>query len=330
MTLSFAHPWALPLLLLVPAYLLWLRRRIPHAPAIRFPGIGGEAGRELRAGTRVAWAPEILRACAFGLLVFALAGPRTGAAVVETETEGVAIAVAMDVSSSMLAEDFRPTNRLGVAKRTTMRFVQGRRHDRIGLIAFAGEALTQVPVTSDYAILFQALEELRPGVLEDGTAIGTGLAAAINRLRRVPGESRVIILLSDGENNRGTIDPRDAARAAAAYGIRVFTIGIGSRGIARVPVARTRSGVRYAYGRVGIDEELLRDVARITDGRYFRATDPEALERIYREIDALVRTPFRERRYVRYTPRAIVFLLLGSGVLLLEWWLRGSRWGRVP
>jgi Ca-activated chloride channel family protein len=267
---------------------------------------------------------------AWVLLAVALARPRTGASVTESRAEGIAIVVAMDVSSSMLAEDFRPANRLEVAKRTTARFVAGRRSDRIGLVTFAGEALTQVPTTTDYPLLIGALQALEPGTLRDGTAIGMGLATAVNRLRQVPGRSKVVILLSDGENNRGEIDPRDAARAAAALGVRVFTIGVGSHGMARVPIARGASGLRYAYLPVRIDEALMTEIATSTGGRYFRATDTEALRRVYAEIDRMVKTPVTVRRYTRHTELYLPFLLAGAVLLALEWLVRGSRRGVGP
>lgn len=328
MNFHLVHPWALALLLLVPAYLLWLRRTRPAA--IPLPGAAATprpGGRAARWWARV---PEAARVLAFVLLAVALARPRTGASVTETRAEGIAIVIAMDVSSSMLAEDFRPANRLEVAKRTTARFVAGRQADRIGLVVFAGEAMTQVPTTTDYPLLFGALRALEPGVLRDGTAIGMGLATAVNRLRQVPGESRVVILLSDGENNRGEIDPRDAARAAAALGVRVFTIGVGSEGVARVPVARGASGLRYALLPVRIDEALLREIARTTGGRYFRATEAEALQRVYGEIDRMVRTPVQVRRYTRHTEWYLPFLLAGALLLGLEWMVRGSRRGVGP
>jgi Ca-activated chloride channel family protein len=328
MTLELVHPWALALLLLVPPYLLWMRRTRPAA--IPLPG----AASLVHPGDRAArwWArlPELARVLAWVLLAVALARPRTGASVTESRAEGIAIVVAMDVSSSMLAEDFRPANRLEVAKRTTARFVAGRRADRIGLVTFAGEALTQVPTTTDYPLLIGALQALEPGALRDGTAIGMGLATATNRLRQVPGRSKVVILLSDGENNAGEIDPRDAARAAAALGVRVFTIGVGSHGMARVPIARGASGLRYAYLPVRIDEVLLTEIATSTGGRYFRATDTEALRRVYAEIDRMVKTPVTVRRYTRHTELYLPFLLLGAALLALEWLVRGSRRGVGP
>lgn len=327
MRIELAHPWALALLALIPLWLVWLRRK-RRGEAIVFSRAG--ALKATRGAAVLAALPEGLRALGFAALVIALAGPRTGAEVVREQAEGIAIVVALDVSSSMLAEDFQPRNRLGAAKQTVSRFVQGRKHDRIGLVAFAGEALTVVPATVDYAILSAALDNLQVGQLEDGTAIGLGLATATNRLRRAAGESKVVVLMSDGVNNRGNIDPRAAARAAAAFGVRVFTIGVGSRTMARIPVARTPSGLRYGYMPVSIDEGLLTEVARATGGRYFRATDTQALRRIWDEIDRLTRTRVEVRRSVRFTERYLPFLLLGAALILLEWCFRATRWGRVP
>jgi Ca-activated chloride channel family protein len=327
---GFAHPWALVLLLLVPLWLWWTRRRrrdagIVYARAATLAAVRSSGAAVLGA------MPDLLRTLAFVALTVSLAGPRTGASVREEVSEGIDIVIALDVSSSMLAEDFTPRNRLGAAKQRVARFVEARPHDRIGLVAFAGEALTQVPPTVDHGYLAASIDALQVGALGDGTAIGLGLATAANRLRQAPGESRVVILMSDGENNRGGIDPRDAAKAAAALGVKVYTIGVGSRGRARIPIARTPSGgLRYGYMPVGIDETLLREIARTTSGRYFRATDAQALGRIYEEIDRLTRTPVEVRRYVRFTERYLPFLLLGAALLVLEWCWRATRWGKVP
>jgi Ca-activated chloride channel family protein len=217
MSFGFANPWALALLVLFPAYALWARRR--GRERLTYPRTGALA--RLGAGRR-AWLarlPSALRAAASLALIVALAGPRTGVSAVDVEAEGIAIMLVVDISSSMLAEDFHPDNRLAVAKAKVADFVRARRYDRIGLVAFAGEALTQVPITIDYAVILRALQQLDVGMLDDGTAIGTAIATAANRLRQVPGESRVMILMTDGENNRGQIDPVTAARAAAALGV---------------------------------------------------------------------------------------------------------------
>ncbi|HEU0012821.1 MAG TPA: VWA domain-containing protein [Longimicrobium sp.] len=327
MSLSLVHPWALALLLLVPAWLLWLRR---GAHGLAFARTGALRRASGRRGAWLGGVPEAARALSFALLAVALAGPRTGAAEVERDAEGIAIMVALDVSSSMLAEDFQPRNRLGAAKRTVAQFIRGREHDRIGLVSFAGEALTRVPLTVDYTVLAEALDALRVGDLEDGTAIGDGIAAAANRLRQAAGQSRVIVLMSDGVNNRGDVDPRAAAGAAAALGIRIYTIGVGSDTRARIPVAVTPTGLRYVVMPVQIDERLLTDVAASTGGRYFRAKDTRALQRVYAEIDRLERTPVRVRRYVMYADWYLPFLLAGAALLLLEWFFRATRWGRVP
>ena len=330
MTVGFAHPWALLFLLLLPLY--GLLRRGRRAPAVRFSRATLAAGAASRWTARLVRLPGWLRALAFSSLVVALAAPRTGASVVDIDAEGIAIVVVLDISSSMLAEDFAPQNRLRVAKQKVADFVAGRRYDRIGLVAFAGEALTQVPITIDYAVIFEALDQLQAGagMLDDGTAIGTAIATAANRLRRVPGESRVMIVMTDGENNRGEIDPLTAARAAAAYGIRIYTIGVGSEGVAPIPVATGPFGVQYANLPVHIDEELLRDIANVSGGRYFRATHEAALDSIYGQIDRLERTSVEVSRYVNYTPRDLPFIVLGALLLLAEWTLRASRFGSVP
>lgn len=259
-------------------------------------------------------------------LVIALARPRTGEATVEVEAEGIAIALVVDVSSSMLALDMQPNDRLTVAKSTVLEFVRNRKYDRIALVAFAGEALTQVPVTIDYPILEDAIQNLDVNMLEDGTAIGTALATATNRLRRTPGASKVVILLTDGENNQGEVDPVTAARAAAAYDIKTYTVGVGSEGVAPVPIGRGPFGTEYANMPVRLDEELLRRIASITGGQYFRATNARALDEIYRQIDELEKTPVNVRSYVEFSERYRPFVILAALLLLAEWTLRTRRY----
>ncbi len=329
MSFGFAHPWALLLLPLLGLVLWWLRgreRALIHSRAGTLAAVSGGGARLL------ARLPGWLRIAALALLIFALAGPRTGAAVVDVNAEGIAIVVALDISSSMLAEDFAPDNRLAVAKRQVREFIRGRTYDRIGLVAFAGEALTQVPITIDYEVIFESLDQLRAGagLLEDGTAIGTAIATAANRLRRAPGESRVMIVMTDGENNRGEIDPRTAAQAAAALDIRIYTIGVGSEGVAPIPVATGPFGVQYATVPVSIDDELLTEIADMSGGRYFRATNPEALDSVYQQIDQLEKSEVEVSRYMSYTPHYLPLLFLAGMLLLGEWGLRASRFGRLP
>ena len=328
MSIGFAQPWALLLLALVPLWAWSLRRRPPGA-LVSAPAHALEEAARGR-GRRIGALPDVLRAVCFALLVVALAGPRSRARIVETTSEGIAIVLAVDVSQSMLTEDLRPRNRLGAAKQTVARFIQGREHDRIGLVAFAAEAMTRVPLTRDYGILAEAVGGLESGGLGEGTAIGDGLAAAAARLRRAEERSRVVVLMSDGASNRGDVDPRQAAQAAAALGIRVYTIAMGSDTVARVPVAVTRVGVRYALAQTVVDERLLAEIARTTDGRYYRARDTETLRRIYADIDRLERTPVRVRRYHQTRDWYLPFLLAGAALLVTEWLLRATRWGRVP
>jgi Ca-activated chloride channel homolog len=324
--MSFMRPWLLLLLLALPLW-WWWRRRIP--PGAQYSDVSFAA-----AVARPTWwvrLPVWLRSLALGAWVIAAAGPKVGGDRVELKKEGIAIVISIDISSSMLAEDFAPSNRLEVAKRQAIAFVRGRQADRIGLVAFAGEALTQVPVTLDYAVVEQAILEMRIGSLEDGTAIGSGLATAVNRLRRAPDKSKVIMLLTDGENNKGLIDPRTAAAAAAAYGIKVYTIGVGTEGEAPIPTGRSLGGgFRYEVLPVKIDEELLTEIAKRTGGRYFRAKDSEALSRIFSEIDQLEKTPVSVTRYTQFEEATRPFLLVGLLALGLELLLNATLVVRVP
>jgi Ca-activated chloride channel homolog len=324
--MTFARPWLLLLLVALAAW-WWMRRRRP-APAARYSDVTLPAS-----AVRRAWwvmLPPILRGLALVALILAAAGPRIGGDTVEVKQEGIAIVITIDISSSMLAEDFAPSNRLEVAKRQAVGFIRGRTADRIGLVAFAGEALTQVPVTLDYPVIEQAVMDLKIGTLEDGTAIGSGLATAVNRLRRAPDKSKVILLLTDGENNKGLIDPRTAAATATAFGIKVYTIGVGTIGEAPIPTGRGLGGFRYELLPVRIDEPLLQEIAQKTGGRYFRAKDSEALSRIFRQIDVLEKTPIQVTRYTRYDETTRPLILLGLGALALELLLAGTLVVRVP
>jgi Ca-activated chloride channel family protein len=244
---------------------------------------------------------------------------------VQTSTqEGINIMIAFDISSSMLAQDFQPQNRLEVAKEKIKQFVAARSSDRIGIVAFSGEALTQVPLTTDYPVVQQALDNLQPGQLEDGTAIGTAIATAANRLKDAPGKSRVLVLLTDGVNNRGSIDPRTAARAASQFGIKIYGIGVGTEGMAPVPVGRGLFGLRYEMQKVEIDDALLTDIANMSGGKYFRARDPAALQRITEQINSLERTPVRSRTFVRYSelfrwPLGFMLIAIAAELLLLAY-----------
>jgi Ca-activated chloride channel homolog len=328
--LQFANPWLL-LLLLPVLYYLW-RERGRTQSALAFSRAGMLHQLTSGADRVLAVVPGALRVAAVVALIVAVAGPRTGSATIEDEAEGIAIMLVVDISSSMLAEDFSPRNRMQVAKQMTAEFVSGRRFDRIGLVAFAGEALTQVPLTTDYPVLYQAIDYLQAGQgqLEDGTAIGTAIATAANRLRNVEQGARVMVLLTDGENNRGEIDPLTAAQAAHAFDIRIYTVGIGTEGMAPIPVASGPFGVQYANMPVSIDEDLLREISDMTGGRYFRALDAAGLDAVFREINRLEAAPVAVTQAVHFLPRHLPFLLIAALALLGEWLVRASRWGRLP
>lgn len=326
--MSFARPLLLLTLGLVPLW-WWLRARrlrtVRGAPLSDVRPARGPVER-----LWVARLPVALRSVCFGSWIIAVAGPRIGGGKAELRTEGISIVLAIDVSSSMLAEDFAPHNRLDVAKQTAIEFTRARRSDRIGVVAFAGEALTQVPITTDYQVLEQALSGLRIGILDDGTAIGTGIATAANRLRRSPDRSRVMVLLTDGVNNRGTVDPRTAAEAASALGIRIYTIGVGSRGEAPVPTGQGLQGLRYQTLPVEIDEALLTEVSGMTGGRYYRATDRTSLRNVFAEIDRLEKSTVQHEVYRRVDESYRIPIGLGLLALAFELLAAATLAVRVP
>src|SRR3989449_996534 len=234
--MTFSRPLLLVLLLALPLWWWWRRQRLSRLAGAPMSDVRPPLGPAERVW--VARPPGSLRSLCLAAWIIAAAGPRLGSARAELRSEGISIVIALDLSSSMLAEDFSPNNRLDVARRTAMEFVRARSSDRIGLVAFAGQALTQVPITTDYEVLEEAIRQTRVGILEDGTAIGTAIATSANRLRRAPGKSKVVVLLTDGVNNKGTVDPRTAAHAAAAFGIKIYTVGVGRQGEAPVPTGR--------------------------------------------------------------------------------------------
>jgi Ca-activated chloride channel family protein len=305
-------PWFLLLLAALPA-LVWLARR-PEArrPALLWVRVIG-ARPSLAAGA--VRAVGLLPWLALALALLALAKPQQGLRQTETESRGVDIVLALDVSPSMRAEDFRPRNRLYVAKATAREFVKQREHDRIALVGFGGTAFTQCPLTLDHAVLLELLDGLDFGMVEDGTAIGMGLSTAVARLRQSRTPSKVIVLLTDGENNRGAIDPLTGADLAKAFGIRVYSILVGRGGVVPVPVDDPVFGKRVQMVRMEVDEETLRSIAKRTGGRFYRAQDTGALGQIYSEIDRLERAPIRSIEYRDY--HDLGPSLLGCAALLL-------------
>jgi Ca-activated chloride channel homolog len=322
----FARAWLLLLLLALPVW-WWYRRRITSTAAI----VSDTAA--FTDTVRDRWkllVPPVLRSLTIAMLILAAAGPFRPGDRLLVSANGVAIVIAIDVSTSMLAEDLLPS-RIELAKQQAVNFVKGREADRIGLVTFAAEALTQVPVTLDYPALVNAIRNVEIGNLEDGTAIGSGLAIAVARLRKVPGASKVILLLTDGVNNHGLIDPRTAAETAAAFGIKVYTVGIGSQGEARTPSGQDAEGhYRYENMPVEIDEVLLQDIAKRTGGAYFRAKDSQALVKIFAQVDKLAREPVNTVRYTRQQERTLPFLLAALVFLLCEIGASTSFVVRVP
>ena len=268
--------------------------------------------------------PRGLRTLGLAALSVALFRPQTASTVENMTREGIDMVLAMDLSGSMLSKDFKP-NRLESAKEVAMEFVDSRPFDRIGVVAYEGEAFTSVPITTDHIVVKNGLDQLDTGQLQGGTAIGTGLATAVNRLKGSEAESKVVVLLTDGENNAGQIEPRDAAQLAELNGIRVYTIGVGTIGKAKSPVAILPNGnYKYDWVDVRIDEATLQEIATATGGRYFRATNEDKLEEIYREIDALERTQFNVLRYQRRTEASGAWVLLAMVAMAIKFVLKST------
>ena len=330
MNFEFADPAFLWLLLAIPALAWWyFARRTRRGGSMVYPDLAAVRRADIRRGGRRRHVLPVLRILAVVALVMAFARPRAGVTTENVLTEGIDIVLVLDISSSMLAEDLEP-NRIDAAKQVAADFVSGRLNDRIGLVVFAGQAFTQVPLTLDYGVVRDLMDELDVGMVEDGTAVGMGLATAIKRLNESVAESKVVVLLTDGRNNRGEIDPLTAAQMAQALGVRVYTIGAGSRGTARVPVDDPLLGRRYATVRVDVDEETLAEVANTTGGRYFRATDTESLASIYQEIDELETTEIEVRNFTRYTELFHFPLAAGLLLLLMEAALANTLLRKLP
>lgn len=282
-------------------------------PSIKYSSLNLFEGFPATWKERLRHLPAILRALAVGLLIVALARPQTYSSGENVSTEGIDIVMALDISGSMISEDLKP-NRVEAAKKVIDHFIDGRPNDRIGLVVFARQAFTQCPLTIDHNVLKKLLSKVEPGMVPDGTAIGNGIADAVNRLKDSKAKSRVIILLTDGVNNAGEIDPQTAAEIAKTFGIRIYTIGVGTEGEAPYPV-QTPFGKRYQMVPVQIDEGLLQKIADVTGGEYFRATDNKTLRNIYNKIDKLEKTKIEVTSY--RNAKELFYGWLGGGLLLL-------------
>ena len=329
--MDFADPEFFWLLLLIPL-LVWR-----HARRVR----RGDGSLQFAStvsleGVRPSWTVRArhvlfgMGMLALALAIAAMARPRKGIQAEELLTEGIDIMIGLDASGSMAAEDFKPENRFIAAKSVVRKFVEDLRHDRTGLVVFAAKAFTRCPLTLDYGAVQNVLAAAELGEIEDGTAIGTALATCLNRLRDSEAKSKVIILVTDGVNNRGEIQPADAAEIARTLGVKIYTIGVGSSGTARVPVADPVYGKIYADLQVEIDEESLKHIADTTGGRYFRAADRRSLETIFDEIGRLEKTPMRVKTYTRYDGRFSSFLWPALALVFLGTLAGYTRFGKIP
>ena len=327
--ITFANPNLLYLLLLIVPIIVWyiLNHKKTHA-SIQVSTIKGIGKNHITY-------KHILRHVVFGfrvlvvaLLIIAIGRPQSTLNWKNEESEGIDIVLALDISSSMLARDFKP-DRIEAAKDLAIQFIAGRKHDRIGLVVYSGESFTQCPLTTDYSVIINLFKDIKVGIIEDGTAIGMGLATAVNRLKDSDAISKVIILLSDGVNNQGAISPATAADLAQTFGIRVYTIGVGSMGNAPYPF-QTPFGTQIKNIPVEIDEDILKDIAFKTGGEYFRATDNEKLKQIYEQIDQLEKSKIEVKEFSQKDEEFLGFVILAALLLLTDMILRNTLLRQIP
>ena len=327
--ISFANSWVLYLLVLLPVLAYWYwRNKDKISPNVTFSSLGvfGNIKKSLK--EKLVHVPPILRIIALALLIVAFARPQSYSSGENIYTEGIDIAIVLDISGSMLAEDFKP-NRLEAAKNVIDKFIQGRTNDKIGLVIFSAESFTQCPLTIDYSVLRNLLKQIKSGMIEDGTAIGNAIANGVNRLKDSKAKSKVMILLTDGVNNAGEIDPITAAQIAQKFGIRIYTVGVGTKGQAPYPID-TPFGKRYQMMPVEIDENLLRQISSITGGKYFRATDNKSLSEIYHDIDKLEKTRVEVTSYRHAKELYFDWAFAGFLVLLTEFGLSKFYLKKLP
>ena len=326
---TFADPMYLAGLALIPVLVVWyIRRGRDVTSHYRYSTLLPFANLTPTLRERLRHLPFVFRMIVLALLVVAIARPQTTSRGENIYSEGIDIALLLDISGSMLAEDLQP-NRVEAAKEVAQNFIDGRKNDRIGLVIFSGQSFTQCPMTLDYRVLKNLLRQVKPGMVEDGTAIGMAIAQGVNRLKDSKAKSRVMILLTDGVNNRGEIDPITAAQIAQTFGIRIYTIGVGTQGEAPYPVM-TPFGKRYQNIPADVDEKALQQIAEITRGQYFRATNNKTLKQVYAEIDRLEKTRIEVKAYRSYTELFHGWALAGCIALLLEFALGGSLLRKLP
>lgn len=332
--MSFANPYYFILLALIIPYIVWyiiMHRRID--PVLRVSSAEAFRHKHHTWKEYLIHAPFLLRIICFSAAVVALARPQSTDEWSESNVEGIDIMLCMDVSTSMLAEDLKP-NRIEAAKEVAIEFISGRPNDNIGLTIFAGESYTQCPMTTDHAVLLNMLSKMEcdmaeTGLIEDGTAIGMGIANSVSRLKDSKAKSKVVIMLTDGSNNRGEISPYTAADIAKSFGIRVYTIGVGTNGTARYPM-KVAGYTQYVNIPVEIDTKTLKQIAQTTNGMFYRATNNQSLHEVYQEIDKLERTKMKVNKYNSYSEEFFVFLLIAVCALALELLLRTTILKRIP
>lgn len=328
--IEFAYPYFFLLLLALPFIVWWyVKKHRTQIADIQLSTLQGfdKAPRSLR--ERAKHVPFILRMMVCVLLVTILARPQSSSSWQDVTTEGIDIVLAMDISGSMLAEDFKP-NRIEAAKKVATEFIDKRPTDRIGLVVFAGESFTQCPITTDHSVIKNMFGGIKSGMLEDGTAIGMGLATSVQRLKESEAKSKVVILLTDGVNNRGSVAPLTAAEIAETFGIRVYTVGIGTKGMAPYPAKNAFGMTQYQQIEVQIDEDLLKEISTMTDGKYFRATDNKSLQAVYEEIDQLEKSKIDVTEYRKKKEEFLPFGIAALLLLLVELLLRNTVLRTIP
>lgn len=327
--ISFASPDYFYLLLLIPALVAWYfyKQKINNAD-IQVSGTAGFEGVKKGIRLYLYHGLYVLRMLALILLILALTRPQSKKSRHDITVEGIDIVLAMDISGSMMAMDFKP-NRIEASKNLAMEFIDGRPNDRIGLVIFSGEAFSQCPLTTDHVVLKNLFQDIHSGMIEDGTAIGDGLATALNRLRGSKAISKVIILLTDGVNNMGSIDPLSAAEIAKLYGVRIYTVGIGTNGVAPYPV-QTPFGIQMTPMKVEIDEDLLRQISKETDGKYFRATGNTKLRQVYQEIDKMEKSKIDVTEFHKKNEEFYILAWIALFALALEIILRNTYFRNTP
>jgi Ca-activated chloride channel family protein len=329
--ITFANKELLWLLLIIPVMIAWyIWKNKSYNAELKVSSLAGLAGVKKSIKQYFRHSLIVLRVIAIALLVIVLARPQSRSSYKNVKTEGIDIVISLDISGSMLAKDFKP-NRLEAAKEVATDFIDSRPNDRIGLVIFSGESFTQCPLTTDHAVIKNLFADIHTGMVADGTAIGNGLATAVSRVKDSKAKSKVVILLTDGVNNQGSVAPLTAAEIAKAFGVRVYTIGLGTMGKALAPIGMYPDGsYEYGYVDVNIDEKTMGEIADMTGGKYFRATDNDKLKDVYKEIDRLEKTIFEEKNFTNKAEHFLPFAIAAALLLLIEFLLRNIVYKSIP